>query len=221
MSRSAGVSPAGRQRSGTKPASKGSVKTFAAITALAIAGVALYQHTKPKTYPAGIVIDADPIQSAIQEPMPPMQKAGFDIKPLAHFEITARVLHKRRYRFDSVANLAPLDLAVGWACMSDQQVLDQLGISQSNRFFFWEYQHAPPIPTDQIISHATNMHLIPPDDGMFRKINSADAGDLIHLRGLLIEASQPGMPPWRSSLSRNDTGKGACEIVWVEAFDKF
>lgn len=197
------------------------MRAFFTIVVLVLAGVALYRHARLKTYPPGVVIDADPIQTAIAEPMPVMHKAGFDIKPLAHFEITARVLHKRRYRFDTVANLAPLDLAVGWGQMSDQQVLDQLDISQSNRFLFWEYQHAPPIPINQITCHATNMHLIPPDDGMLRKINSAGAGDLVHLRGLLIEASQPGMPPWRSSLSRNDSGKGACEIVWVEAFDKF
>ncbi len=197
------------------------MKAFFAIAILGLAGFAIHHYSKPKTYPPGVLIDADPIQSVVVEPMPPIKKAGFEIKPLARFDITARVLHKRRYRFDAVAALAPLDLAVGWGSMSDQQVLDQLDISQSNRFFFWEYQNQPPIPRDQITSHATNMHLIPPDDATFRKINSASAGDLVHLRGLLVEASQPGMQPWRSSLSRSDSGKGACEIVWVEAFDKF
>ena len=38
----------------------------------------------------------------------------------------------------------------------------------------------------------------------------------IHLSGLLVEASGPGTGTWRSSLSRTDTGNGACELVWVE-----
>ena len=68
------------------------------------------------------------------------------------------------YGYDRSAKLVPVDLAVGWGPMSDQAVLDRLKITQSMRFFWYEYQ-SPPIPKDQIISHSTNLHVIPADPG--------------------------------------------------------
>ena len=80
---------------------------------------------------------------------------------MAHFALDARVLHQKIYRYDRGAALVPVDLAVGWGPMSDQAVLDQLEISQSARFFWYQYPHQPPIPREEIVSHATNLHLIP------------------------------------------------------------
>jgi hypothetical protein len=166
------------------------------------------------------MVSSDPLQTEIGADAATMERAGFSLQPLAHFELDARVLHKRGYRFDPVGKLAPVDLAVGWGPMSDQQVLDKLSISQSNRFFWYEWSNQPPIPKDEIVSHATNMHLIPSSREVEKKIAAVRTGDLIHLRGLLVEAQKSGMPPWRSSLSRTDDGKGACEIVWVESLEK-
>lgn len=194
-----------------------------AIVFLAVLAVSagLYTRYAPQRYPPGVLIHAEPTQTLLQDDAPSMQRAGFSIRALARFELDARVLHKRHYRYDPVASLAPVDLAVGWGPMSDQQVLDQLSISQSNRFFWYEWRNQPPIPQDEITCHSTNMHLIPSNEEMRKKIDGLHAGDLIHLSGLLVEAAQPGMPPWRSSLSRTDSGKGACEIVWVESLEKF
>jgi hypothetical protein len=43
---------------------------------------------------------------------------------------------------------------------------------------------------------------------------------LIHLSGLLVEATGPEIGTWRSSLSRTDSGNGACELVWVEELEQ-
>ena len=42
------------------------------------------------------------------------------------------------------------------------------------------------------------------------------AGDVVTLDGLLVEADKPGGWRWRSSMTRADTGAGACELVYVE-----
>ena len=42
-------------------------------------------------------------------------------------------------------------------------------------------------------------------------------GDVVTLEGDLIEADKPGGWKWRSSMTRDDTGNGACELVYVEA----
>src|SRR5207244_2460363 len=126
-------------------------------------------------------IKTEPEQTEITRPLASVQRDGFTLKALAHFKIEARVLHTKKYWSDAVAKLAPIDLAVGWGPMSDQGVLDRLTITQGNRFFFWEYQNQPPIPTSEIIDHATNMHLIASTGRVGVQIASARAGDLIRM----------------------------------------
>ncbi len=192
------------------------MKTLAFFAAL-VAAVFLYQRSHaPLIYPPGVLIAAEPIQTEAASDEVPLKCGKFRLKALAHFELDARVLHRRIYRYDREAELVPVDLAVGWGAMSDQTVLDQLEISQSARFFWYEYQGAPPIPPDQIISHATNLHLIPATQEIRARCSSLRAGELIHLAGFLVEATSEETGTWRSSLSRTDTGNGACELVWVE-----
>jgi hypothetical protein len=37
------------------------------------------------------------------------------------------------------------------------------------------------------------------------------------VRGYLVEARGADGWRWRSSLTREDTGAGACELIWVES----
>ena len=41
-------------------------------------------------------------------------------------------------------------------------------------------------------------------------------GDAVRLRGLLVDATADDGLTWRSSLSRGDTGPGACELLYVQ-----
>ena len=41
-------------------------------------------------------------------------------------------------------------------------------------------------------------------------------GSIVELRGFLIEAQADDGWRWRSSLTRDDTGARACELVYVE-----
>jgi len=45
------------------------------------------------------------------------------------------------------------------------------------------------------------------------------AGQIVSLAGYLVEVRGPNGMRWRSSLTREDTGAGACELVWVETLD--
>ncbi len=178
-----------------------------------------WHSCQPRRTAPGVLIGAEPVQTAVPPGSPPLQIQGFTLHALATYEISARVLHKKRY-FDESCDLAPYDLAVGWGPMSDQRVLDQLEISQGNRFFFWRYEHQPPLPIPEIIAHGANMHLIPANQCLFWKIFWLHAGDLVRLRGMLVEADRPGFSPWRSSLSRTDSGNGACELMFVQQIDR-
>lgn len=181
-----------------------------------LAWYAYSRLTAPLTYPAGVLIAGEPLQT---DPTPndkPFQDGEFWLKPLARFALDARVLHRKVYRYDRYANLVPVDLAVGWGPMSDETVLDQLEISQSARFFWYEWKQQPPIPREEIVAHATNLHLIPSGPAIAAQCKELRVGELIHLEGLLVEATGPDIGTWRSSLSRTDSGNGACELIWVE-----
>jgi len=83
-------------------------------------------------------VGSDASQFASNEPE--FDFGDFHLKPLARFAVDGRLLHSKIYQYDRGASLVPIDLAVGWGPMSDQQVLDRLHISQSMRFFWYEYK---------------------------------------------------------------------------------
>ena len=145
-----------------------------------------------------------------------IQDGDFTLTPLAEFSLTARVLSRSDYSFDHAAALSPTDLAFGWGRMSDSSVLAQLDISQSGRWYYYHWStDEPPIPKDEIIRSSANMHMIPADDAVRTVLRHVHAGDIVHLEGELIEAHGKDGSVWRSSMTRDDTGDGACEVVYV------
>ena len=163
----------------------------------------------------GVLVPEPPRQIAIEDPEP-FTFRGYKITPLASFSLEARVLGTERYRMDRESDLAPVDLALGWGPMSDTRVLDQLNISQGGRFFFWSAAHLP-LTRRQIVENAANMHMVPADEEVDSQLKSLRPGQVIVLRGYLIRAEASDGWRWVSSLSRTDTGRGACELVWVQA----
>ena len=131
----------------------------------------------------------------------------------------ARVLARKDYRLGAEAELSPTDLVFGWGPMSDPRIYQQLSISQSNRFYFWRYEDKPPIAPEQIIRSSANMHLIPANQAVKAALKKVRPGQLIELSGQLINVSKPSGWRWSSSLTREDSGAGACEVIWVEKLE--
>ena len=99
--------------------------------------------------------------------------------------------------------------------MSDQSVLDQLEISQGNRFFFYQWRNAPPIPQSEIECHASNNHLIAANSSVAHVISHLYPGEIVTMQGYLVNVTRPDGFHWDTSLSRTDTGNGACEVMYV------
>ena len=169
---------------------------------------------RPLDTPPGVLAPDDPVQGELEKPTQ-FFKNGVQLKARASFEISARVLAKKRYHFDPLATVSPIDLALGWGRMSDLTVLDQIDIHQGQRFYFWSTERFP-IPRKEIQEHSANMHMIPADSSVEHRLNAARHGQVIALRGYLVDVAWPRGAPARTSLRRDDTGPGACEIVWVE-----
>lgn len=138
------------------------------------------------------------------------------ITKVANFKIKAKVLAREDYYFDRGADLAPVDLALGWGRMSDESILEQINITQSGRFYRWRVESFP-IPRREIETHSANMHLIPADKYVQYLIDDIREGEIIELTGSLVNVQSKDGWYWNSSLTRNDTGNGACELIWVES----
>lgn len=147
-----------------------------------------------------------------------LERNGYRIVRLQPFTIEATVLSTKRYRFDRESRLAPIDLALGWGPMANPAVTRKVAISQSDRWYYWRASELP-IPRREIEIHSTNVHIIPASRAIEEILTAVRSGDVVRLRGHLVEAQAPDGWRWRSSLSREDTGAGACELVWLEALD--
>ena len=177
-----------------------------------------HQNQSPIKYGPGVMVQDEPEQTMLPTASENVRKDGWTVKPLAQYKLKARALSLKRYRGGDSASLAPYDLAVGWGRMSDESVLERLEISQENRFFHWRYWGSPPIPEEEIITHSANIHLIPADESVAQSIASLRVGSLVQMSGWLVEATHPGANrPWHSSLTRDDQGEGACEILYVRS----
>ena len=141
---------------------------------------------------------------------------GFQIQPLANFAIDARVLSREDYYLGKEAELAPLDLALGWKRMANPSVYRQLDISQGRRWYFYRWRDAPPIPAQEIVESSANMHLIPANATVEKTLRKAREGAFVRLTGHLVKASDASGWRWTSSLTRTDSGADSCELVFVE-----
>jgi hypothetical protein len=140
-----------------------------------------------------------------------VERGDFRLRPRAEFDATVRILRREDYSFDRISRLAPTDFAVGWGPMSDGRVLADIEISQSNRFYFWRTENWP-IDRGVIESSSANWHVIPENEAVARALDRLRVGSVVQFSGRLvdIEGNDGGMT---TSLSRTDTGAGACEIL--------
>lgn len=163
----------------------------------------------------GVYAPNDPIQESIESPAEFKHKE-FSIRPLAEFEITAKVILREDYSYDEGATLSPVDLALGWGSMSDEAILKHFEFSQSGRWYRYRYETAP-IPQKEIETHSANMHMIPAESWIASDLDDVKPGQVIQIKGKLVEATREDGWNWKSSLRRDDTGGGACELVYVES----
>ncbi|MGZ9059962.1 MAG: hypothetical protein ACXW14_12045 [Burkholderiaceae bacterium] len=154
-----------------------------------------------------------PVQSS--ESGPVLQRDGYAIEPLASYEVRARVLSIERYRMGREADLSPLDFALGWGPMSDAAVIERLSISQSGRWYHYRWDGSPPIDPSLMAKSSANTHLVPADDLVKKRLLDVRKGAVVRLSGYLINVRHTDGWTWRSSLSRDDTGGGSCELMWV------
>ena len=179
------------------------------------AGAWNYYSTRPVIHSDGALVPEAPEQVS-RAGLPSFSVAGYRITPAAEFSLRARVLSTEKYRVGREADLSPIDLALGWGPMSDSAVLERLQISQGSRFYFYRWSGQPPIPPSAIVENSANMHMIPANGEIRERLEKVREGQVIAVSGYLVRVLSADGWHWNSSMTRSDSGNGACELVWVK-----
>ena len=87
--------------------------------ALVLFGALNWWSGREVSLPPGVHAADLPAQSSVSGERE-FTRNGYRIRALARFEVSARVLGAEHYRLDREAQLAPVDLALGWGRMSDR-----------------------------------------------------------------------------------------------------
>ena len=161
-----------------------------------------------------------PRQTDVPASLAPFRLQAATLKPLAGFSVEARVLSREDYSVGREADLSPTDLALGWGRMRDDDVLSRLDISQGGRFYSYRWEDQPPLPPPEIVRSSANMHLIPANEAAAEALRRVRKDDRVRIDGWLVEAEAADGWRWRSSTTREDSGAGACEVIYVCAIEQ-
>lgn len=169
----------------------------------------------------------DPIQIAVNSESEIMNINGIDIeiKKRYSYEITGRVVKTYEYKEYYVGNetyntIASKDVGMVWGNLVKDENVEKIEFSmpgsRSLRYSItdgkWVNQMGG---ISNICSKISNNHLITNDDEILDAIAEIKEGDFIRISGYLINASG-GNIILNSSVSRDDTGNHACEVILVE-----
>jgi len=162
----------------------------------------------------GVMAAEAPWQESISDAKPFMLD-DYRVTPLAEFSLRAKLLAREAYSLGEESDLSPVDFALGWGPMSDEAVVQNIEISQSGRWYRWR-AHDNSLKLRDISLHSSNMHIIPADDAVADLIDDVRVGQIVDLDGYLVRVDGADGWRWISSLSREDTGAGACELFYVK-----
>jgi hypothetical protein len=163
----------------------------------------------------GLVAPTEPLQTDVERVFT-VTHGRWTLTPRAHYDIAARILSREDYRFDALSDLAQEDLALGWGPMSDNRVLSGFEITQSARFYSWRPVNGLPIDRQDVIEHSANTHVIAADAHVESQLKRLRVGQVVRLVGFLVDGLRDDGVSIRTSLTRSDSGAGACEVMLVE-----
>lgn len=81
---------------------------------------------------------------------------------------------------------------------------------------YWHLYDSP-LDIRLVEQSSANVHLIPASDEITAALAAAPIGAIVHLAGDLVDVTLPNGDHVPSSLTRTDTGPGACEILFLRS----
>lgn len=190
------------------------IKNLFFILVIGVAAWVYFHH--PHANWQGQLAPKDPDQSSDQLPSSWIYK-DYTVTPRAKYHIKAVVLSENFFwGGEPEDDLSKYDLALGWGVMSDAAVLNQLNITQAFRWYHYTWKNNPPIDPNEIISHSSNHHIIAANQDVLDLVGHFKRYDVVDLTGYLVDVLNfRNNWSWHTSVSRFDTGGGACKLFWV------
>jgi len=175
------------------------------------------------------LLQNEPVQYPVY--LPPFQATAggvtYTIKPLAQYELWGLVVSQHDtstwWNWIHAAwndHLNVMDLCVVFAENAERGAYKGLDYS-SGQFQCVVQTHSDRLWQAFSMRALANNHLLADDKALVRRLRGVRVGDQVHLTGYLSEYShQVGGGFQRgTSLTRDDTGNGACETVYVQQFE--
>lgn len=193
-----------------------------AVLVILVLALALYLRGcyPADPWPEKTLVPEVPLQGQVVEQKSWTHKKH-KLTALATFKVRGRVLQLKDYSASELGGaVSPRDLALGWGPMSNSHLLKHLKIWMSDRYYNYECSDGTVEDTALMAVNSANMHILPANDGVESTLKSVKIHDIVLIEGLLVRMETPEGPTMTSSLTRDDTGPGACEIIWAEKMER-
>jgi hypothetical protein len=109
-------------------------------------------------------------------------------------------------------------VALCWGKIAENGTYRRLKWSQGNRWYFWRAGEDFGYSNDFIAGHSSNNHLIPSTPNLEKAVKGLKEGDAVELAGHLADVAATKQTRnywWNSSMTTEDRGDGACEIIYL------
>ncbi|MCR3955716.1 MAG: hypothetical protein NUK57_05415 [Gudongella sp.] len=144
------------------------------------------------------------------------EEGDVEISLKAEYDIRGVVKGKKKYS-DYPSQVSQYDLILAWGDLNKEEYDQYVDYSQSGRWYYYTYDQEF-VEEGFIARNSANVHLIAENDEVRRAIRKIRKNDYIRIKGHLVDVHFDN-GAWESSMTRGDTGNGACEIILVEEID--
>ena len=173
-----------------------------------------------------IAVDLNNIEEPIQRPYDGIDNLeigsiNVEVDMNYYYELSGKVVATFKYLPLTVGNrISPLDVGVVWGELIDEENLKHIKWQETGtRFLTWRVQDGRWYEDfGGIEGLYSNSHLVPSNNKIRSKIKKIKTGDYVKITGYLVNLfweERNGSYTWQSSITRDDQGDGACEVIYV------
>lgn len=142
------------------------------------------------------------------------EEGPVELQLLATYEVSAAVKSIEDYTTDFTSQISPRDFALAWADINKPRIDRYVSYSQKERWYYFTVKGGSNVDIDYIDLNSANTHIIPANEAVKSIVEEVEVDDYITMEGYLVNAIFVN-GSWSSSLVREDTGDGSCEILYV------
>jgi hypothetical protein len=144
----------------------------------------------------------------------------FVVEKTHHYEVVGEVLSATAYDVTWSTEFFDVDVGLIWG-PNRRAFQEKYSFSQMGRWLFWRSStQVSEAERADITRHISNNHLIPAEGRkhLGSAIRWVSSGDHVKITGSLVRiVDDGGQQLLVSSHSRDDSGDGACEVIWVDS----